>query len=78
MKPSKEIEENLKMAGFKNSEEFFQKTSLVYSQCVACARVFQEHPEKKYYEVSFESLPDFGDIRLYEFYAMDICNFLHK
>lgn len=78
MKLSKDIEANLNKAGFKNSEEFFQKTCLVYSQCMACARLFQEHPEKNIYEVPFKNLPDFGDIRLYGFYAMDINNYLKK
>ena len=65
-----------KTIGLKNMKNFFGKTSLVYDQCVKCAGEFEKYPEKRIVELMFDDLPDYKDVRLYEFYAMDINRYL--
>ena len=62
----------------KNYKEFLKNTSPVYKQCLMCAKKYNQYPKRAIVEVSFEEFKDCNDVRLFDFYAIDISNYLKE
>jgi len=62
----------------KEYEEFFKNTSPVYKQCLMCAEKYSQDPNRVIVEVAFEEFKDCNDVRLFDFYAIDISNYLKE